>query len=455
MPFCFRTFVRFAAPVLLALASAFAQEKDKFADFQFSQIDLKLLDEANAMDDAYAKAGLVLKDPDLQAYLDTVGKRILNDRGRPEKVEFRFRIVRDPMVQAFALPNGSVYVTTGLMALLENEAQLAGVLGHETSHVFDRHSYFENRSARKKILTANIIGGILSVAGSAVGGASGGFGSTAQIATMISDAIVTSSIYGYSREMEQQADSDGLKAMTNATYDPLAMARSFQLLDDDSRLEFEPIQGFYRDHPRLTERYTFATAYATAHKGDPAETGSEADYLAKAAPAICADIEEDLNSRRQRTAVARATRLVAAYPANARYRVLLADSYRGLGAKTAVPTEDERNKHGQAEHRKEYFKMTEQEEQKRLLAKPGGPATLLDNRQRAEGFYKAVLESDPSYAPAHRGLGFLYEDEEKYPEAAAEYQAYLNMVSGTSLDHLRIERRVAAVQKKQALVTAP
>ena len=99
--------------------------------------------------------------------------------------------------------------------------------------------------------------------------------------------------------------------------------------------------------------------------------------------------------------------------------------------------------------------MTEQEEQKRLLAKPGGPATLLDNRQRAEGFYKAVLESDPSYAPAHRGLGFLYEDEEKYPEAAAEYQAYLNMVSGTSLDHLRIERRVAAVQKKQALVTAP
>jgi len=99
--------------------------------------------------------------------------------------------------------------------------------------------------------------------------------------------------------------------------------------------------------------------------------------------------------------------------------------------------------------------MTEQEEQKRLLSRSGGPAIQLDNRQRAEGFYKAVLESEPSYAPAHRGLGFLYEDEEKYPEAIAEYQAYLNMVAGTSLDHMRIERRVATVQKKQAALTTP
>jgi predicted Zn-dependent protease len=439
--------------VLLLTAALSAQDRDKVADFQFTQIDLKVLDEANALDDAYAKQGLVLKDPELQAYLDTVGKRILNDRGRPEKVEFKFRVLRDPMVQAFALPNGSVYVTTGLMALLENEAQLAGVLGHETSHVFERHSYFENRSARKKILTANIIGGIAAVAGGAAGGQ--GYGAAASLGAMISNAIIISSVYGYSREMEQQADSDGLKAMTNATYDPQAMARTFKLLDDDSRLEFEPIQGFYRDHPKLTERYTLATSYAAAHKGDPAETGTESDYLSKASPAICADIEEDLNSRRQRTAAARATRLVTAFPDNSRYRVLLGDAYRSLGAKTAIPADEERDRHGQSEHRKEYFTLTEQEEQKRLLAKPGGPATLLENRTRAEGFYKAVLESDPSYAPAHRGLGFLYEDEEKYSEAMAEYQAYLNMVAGTSLDHLRIERRVAAIEKKRALLTTP
>jgi predicted Zn-dependent protease len=62
----------------------------------------------------------------------------------PEKVTYRFLVLREPMVNAFALPNGSIYITTGLLALLENEAQLAGILGHEA------HPYFENRSLRKK-----------------------------------------------------------------------------------------------------------------------------------------------------------------------------------------------------------------------------------------------------------------------------------------------------------------
>jgi len=81
----------------------------------------------------------VLHDPDLQAYIDAAGNRVLGDRPVPEKVTYRFLVLRDPMVNAFALPNGSVYITTGLLALLENEAQLAGVLGHEAAHIYERH----------------------------------------------------------------------------------------------------------------------------------------------------------------------------------------------------------------------------------------------------------------------------------------------------------------------------
>lgn len=427
-----------------------AQDQEKAAaEFKFTDVDMQVLADSNALDAQYFKKGLVLEDTDLQAYLDSVGKRVLGTRPIPEQVQFKFRALRDPMVQAFALPNGSVYVTTGLLSLLENEAQLAGVLGHETAHVFERHGYLRNRSERKKALTINILQIVASAApvGPNFSQTVQLYGAIVQLGAAVGSDVLVASIFGYSREMEHQADSDGLVAMTGASYDPAAMARSFQLLDEDAKLEYEPFQGFYRDHPKLTERRAFALDFASTHKLDQPITGDEKDYLGKVSPAICADIESDLNSRRERTAVDRANRLTSVFPDDPKYRVLLADSYRSLGAKTKVPSDDERNRHGQAEHRKEYFSMTPQEEQKKLLQKPEGPATLQENRAAAEALYKAVLAASPTYSQAHRGLGFLYEDEGKYSEAGAEYRAYLDIVAGTSMDHLRIERRLAAMQK--------
>ena len=91
--------------------------------------------------------------------------------------------------------------------------------------------------------------------------------------------------------------------------------------------------------------------------------------------------------------------------------------------------------------------MTPEEEQKRLLEKPEGQAALHDNETMAEQLYRNALQGNPSYADAHRGLGFLFEQEGKFSEAATEYQTYLSLVAGTSMDHLRIERRLAAVQR--------
>ena len=413
------------------------------------EIDTDLLDEADAIDALYEKKGLVMHDPVLQAFLDSVGKRVLANRPIPENVTFRFRALRDPMVNAFALPNGSIYVTTGLLALLENEAELAGVLGHETSHVFERHTYLENRSVRKKALTINILEIVAS--GAPVGNnLSAGvqiFGASVQLAAMIGSDIIVATVYGYSREMEHQADSDGIAAMTAASYDPSAMARSFELLDHDSTLEYEPIQGFYRDHPKLSDRREFAMQYASTHKAGTLQTGDPKTYLDNVSAAICYEIGSDLSSRRERTAVDRAARLSATFPENPKYEVLLADSYRELGAKTTAPTDEERTRHGQSEHRKEYFSMTPEEEQRKLREKPEGQAALRDNEALAERIYKRVIQSSPSYAAAHSGLGFLFEQEGKYNEAAIEYQTYLQMESGTSMDHLRIQRRLAAVQK--------
>ena len=174
------------------------------------------------------------------------------------------------------------------------------------------------------------------------------------------------------------------------------------------------------------------------------------DYVTAVAPAIVSNINTDLESRRPRTAVARATRLVDAFPGVPEYQVLLGDSYRALGAKTTVPTPDELTPEGEAMQRRKVLKMSEQEEQKALLNTPESQATLKENRAKAEKAFLAAIESDPQYALAYRELGFLYQDESRFADAALNYRHYLQLVADTSLDRLRIGRRLAEVEKPQA-----
>ena len=417
--------------------------------FKFTKIDDKVFDDATAVDLEYEKKGMVLHDANLQSYLDSVGNRVIGDRAIPQNVHFRFMALRDPMVNAFALPNGSIYVTTGLLSLLENEAELAGVLGHEMAHVFERHPYLENRSARKKALTMNVLGAAGSWA--PIGpGVSAAFGAAVWAGAELSSIVLIASVYGYSREMERQADSDGLDAMTAAGYDSHAMARAFELLDEDSKLEYEPIATFYHDHPKLTARRQEALGFAATHTPAHPRTVDKKDYLAEVAPAVTYNIASDIENRRARTAVVRAGEMVTVFPNDPEYQVLLGEAYRGLAAETAQPTPEELTPEGQSLHRKELFKMTMEEEQKKLLEQPGGQATLHDNHARAEKLFQGVIQSSPSFAAAYRELGFLYQDDGRYADAAGEYRHYLNLVASTSLDHLRIQMRLAEVEKLEA-----
>jgi predicted Zn-dependent protease len=414
------------------------------ARFQFTKVDDDLRAEADAVDAQYEKRGLVLHDPDLQAFIDTVGNRVLGDRPVPEKVTYRFLVLRDTSVNAYSWPNGTVYITTGLLALLENEAQLAAILSHETAHIHERHSYLENRSIRKKTVASEII----ALAAACVPGGYAAWLAAAAGAN-ISTLLLIESVYGYSREKESQADRDGLSAMTVAGYDPHAMAAAFELFDQDRTLEYEPRPPLYHDHPDLTKRRGDALAFADVYTSAGARTGLKKDYVHAVAPAIVSDIDADIESRRPRTAVARANRLVYAFPGVPQYQVLLGDSYRALGAKTTVPTPDELTSDGEGQQRKQVLKMTEQEEQKALLKTPEGQATLKENQAKAEKAFLAAIESNPQYALAYRELGFLYQDESRFADAANNYTHYLQLVAGTSLDRLRIARRLAEVEKLQ------
>lgn len=431
-------------PFLLSLFCVFSWGQEKPREFHFSSPDEKLLSEANAMDAVFEKKGLTYRDGKAEAYLERVGAELVADSPPPERVVYKFRLLRDPMMNAFALPNGSIYVNTGLAAAVENEAELASVLSHEITHVVNRHSYLQNRSIRKKVVTIEIIGLAAAIGGSATGRAI--YAISASAGAEVSEVLIVSSIYGYSRELESEADATGYARLIHADYDGAAMARSFEILDE--RLEFEPVEPFWRTHPKLEQRIAASKKLVERQNALHPRDATTDDYLKSMADLMRYNIGLDLDSRRPRTAVERAERLVKWSP-DARDCALAADSYRGLGAKTARAEGDELARAGKKEQRKLTLKRTEEEEQKALLATAQGKEALASNRAKAESLYKEALATDSGFAPAHRGLGMLYQDEARRAEAASEYRRYLDLAPKDALDRLRIERRFAAMTAAQ------
>ncbi len=427
-----------AAGALLSAAPAARGEEP----FKFTKVDLSLLEEAKEVDRQLEKKGAVFSDAEVTAYLQSVADRIEYGKPALENVNYRVRVLRDPLVNAFALPNGSIYVNTGLLAVLENEAQLAAVLGHEVTHASARHSYLHNRSLRKKSVALHILAGAASVGGYFPAGSV--FGSTLTLAANVSSMVLIASVYGYSQDKEREADRLGLELMKGARYDPAAMPATFERMDE--KLEIEPVETFYRTHPKLVERIAATKQLAGSGLAD-ARPVSEPEYLAHVAPAICYNIQADLASRRARTAIARADRLVRWKPEDPLYQTLLADGYRVLGAKLAEPDQEELGRRGQSEHRKRMFKMTEAEEQADLLKLPGGLDRKKNNQTKAEELYAATVEQNPASAEAHRGLGMLYEDEGRPEDAAREFRRYLELAPPDAVDRLRIQLRLDKAQQ--------
>src|SRR2546423_8107108 len=103
-------------------------------DFKFGKSDLELLEQVNILDRRFERDGLVLEDDATNAYLKRIGDLLVPRGLKLENVVWKFRALRDPVPNAFALPNGSIYITTGLLALMDNESEVAAVIGRDSTH---------------------------------------------------------------------------------------------------------------------------------------------------------------------------------------------------------------------------------------------------------------------------------------------------------------------------------
>ncbi|MFB6248318.1 MAG: M48 family metalloprotease [Salinibacter sp.] len=195
----------------------------------------------------------VYEDEELQQYVDRVAQDVLAEShmrrpSTPEKfrtTEFTFRVLDSPVINAFALPGGYVYVTRGLLAHLNNEAQLAVVLGHEIGHVAGRHA--SKQAAKKQLMQGVLLGGAL--AGQAAFG-----GNVAENVLGIGGQAAQLLSLSYSRDNERESDRLGVEYATKAGYDAAEGADFFTSLKRKSEQSGRSIPTWRSTHPDPGQR---------------------------------------------------------------------------------------------------------------------------------------------------------------------------------------------------------
>jgi hypothetical protein len=179
--------------------------------------------------------------PKVDAYLTQLGTRLAQKLPTGGvQYPFEFHCVNDKAINAFALPGGYVFINRGAIEAADNEAQLAGVMAHELSHVALRHG---TNQATKAVLAETGLGIFGAVFGDSTGGA---------LLTTLGRFSAGGVLLRYSRTAESQADVMGTQVLYDAGYDPRAMAQFFEKLEGESKGKNPP--EFFSDHPNPEHR---------------------------------------------------------------------------------------------------------------------------------------------------------------------------------------------------------
>ena len=229
------------APVLAAGLTHPASTPDAGSGWQQNDEDRDEIELGREADKAIEAQYGFYADAALQEYVDGIG-RSLASRSERSQLPWTFRILDSPVINAFALPGGFVYVTRGLLAYTNSEAELAGVLGHEIGHVTGRHS--RGRSRLSTWLSIGLL------AGSLLSGAVRDIASTG-LPQQVSGLFLLK----YSRDQERDADERGIGYATAAGYDPRGIGGFFETLQSlEQQSDRKKVPGWVSTHPKVDDR---------------------------------------------------------------------------------------------------------------------------------------------------------------------------------------------------------
>jgi predicted Zn-dependent protease len=203
----------------------------------------------------YVKKHLVLiEDPSIVSYVNRIGEHIVAQLPS-SPFDFHFYIVKEDVYNAFAAPAGYVFINSGLLAAMDSEEELAGILGHEIAHVLCRH--ISKQIERSQKIGLATLAGVLT--GIFLGGSAAAAISTSSIAAGQSLSLK------YSREHETEADQVGLKYLTKAGYGGAGLLKALQKIRAKRWFGPEDIPSYVTTHPAIETRMAYLDTWILTH----------------------------------------------------------------------------------------------------------------------------------------------------------------------------------------------
>ena len=255
LPICFAAALM-ACSTVPPLSSNFVLAEDEQRIWNRSKEEAKRLDES----------GQLYLSREIVEYVNEVARRLVsNDLKETSEFNPAVRIIKNPLLNAFALSNGAIYVHTGILAKLENEAQLATILAHELTHIIHRHPVRHFRAVQNFSTTL----AILQIAAAPAGA----YGT---LAVLLGSLSTTAAVSGYSKGLEAEADVGGFELMVTAGYDPAEATKLFEFIQKD--LEERKIEEpfFFGSHPKLQDRReNYKALLLKSYAGRAGNKGSE------------------------------------------------------------------------------------------------------------------------------------------------------------------------------------
>ena len=314
---------------------------------------------AKELDRIWRQKGVIYADDELTAYLQSVAVELY-----PEfSGTVTLRVMDSPDLNAFALPNGSIYLNFGMIARMENEAQLATVIAHEVSHFKFQHSLKQRHATETAILagwTLTILSGI----------------------PLSGELLALGAMSGYSQEAEREADREGFDRLIKRGYDGAESVKVFQILQQEADALETKEPWFYSSHPRLSERIQSMQSLNVQHGSSNGTTNSE-----------------------------RFAELTAGLHARLLHKYLVAHKYKQL----IHLLEDDKIRPRYPSYADFYLGEAYQQRKEK------------GDAEKAQAAYLSAIDKAPDFAPTYRELGLIQMHQKQSAEALRYFDKYLQL----------------------------